>query len=144
MDSGLNTKIGQSLKSWWNSHTVPELIAGFVSYGLPSMLVVVLLTKLLPGVIYGAPAMPSIPPHGYVAVEDRVHLHWRRGNHEGEFHIQVSMDESFKEIVFERITSKLNLVLPRLKPGMRYCWRVLNNDRSPKSCFTSSSNFVPY
>jgi len=123
---------------------VDRYVAPAISYGVPALLFVTLAVKLVWAAIAGVAPGPTVPPDGYLAAEDQVHLYWRKGDHKGPFQIQVAKGTSFDAPVFEKQTTATDLVLPRLAPGQRYCWRVLDDAGARHACFTTSELFVPY
>ena len=115
-----------------------------ISYGVPGLLLLVLVFQLSTAAAFGVAPGPTVPPDGYAASEDRVTLYWRRGSHEGAFTVQVAEGMSFDKPVFSKKTSQTTLMLPRLEPGKEYCWRVLDEDGARHACFTTQATFVPY
>jgi len=121
----------------------PRLWRG-LNYGLPALLLLVLLVKLFGAALFGEPPRPQIPPHGYLAYEKQVTLYWSRGRHEGDFHVQVSADGDFSQPVVERSVSGEKLILPPLEPGREYCWRVLDESDALVTCFRTNHAITPH
>ncbi len=115
-----------------------------LSYGFPALLLLVLASRLLLSFTFGEAPVPQLPLTGHVATEERVRLSWRRGDYKGPFTVQVAVNEKFEAPVFSQSTSKTSLLLPKLKRGDRYCWRVQKRENSPVSCFSTSKEVVPY
>jgi hypothetical protein len=124
----------------------PRRIARLAAdYGLPALLGLVLLLELLGGAVFGDDPRPQIPPHGYLAHEDRVTLSWRRGDHQGSFRVQVAeAGQGFDAPVIDRTLGATRLTLPALDPGRRYCWRVLAESGATVTCFRTAPAYVAY
>jgi hypothetical protein len=132
----------RSLKDY-SAKITPHLLPS-VSYALPALLLITLVYMILNATIFGTWPTPGSPPHEYYAEEDRVRLLWHRGTHKGPFTVQVAQGGDFKNPVFTKKTKQTKLLLPRLKPGKRYCWRAVAHDRAPVSCFHTSHRLVAY
>jgi hypothetical protein len=117
-----------------------------ISYGIPGLMVLTVAGKILWATLFGVDPAPLVPPVGYVANENRVKLHWRRGDTAGELTVEVARGDDFGELVFSARSKATNLVLPRLEAGQRYCWRVraAGDDGGAVSCFETSRTTVTY
>lgn len=124
-------------------------IRSVVEYGLPLILLVVLLYKVIGGIVWGDIPRPQIPPNGYLAQETRVILHWSRGDHEGPFKLQVLADgDDFDDakgnaLIVDHTVTETMYRLPQLQPGKKYCWRVIE-DNGIVSCFRTSDSLITY
>jgi hypothetical protein len=117
-----------------------------ISYGVPGLMVLTVAGKIIWATAFGVDPAPLIPPVGYVADENRVALHWRRGDVEGELTVEVAKGDDFGNPVFSARSKDRKLVLPRLEPGQRYCWRVRADGDAGGvvSCFETSNATVTY
>lgn len=117
-----------------------------ISYGVPALLFLAIAFETLSAVVFGVGPVPQIPPYGYVAHENRVTLHWRKGDVRGELTVEVAKGRDFENPVFTARSKAERLQLPRLDPGQRYCWRVRRegDDGGPCSCFSTSEISVTY
>jgi hypothetical protein len=117
-----------------------------ISYGVPALLFLAIAFETVSAAIFGVDPAPQIPPYGYVANENRVTLHWRKGDVQGELTVEVAQGRDFDNPVFSARSKSEKLVLPRLDPGHEYCWRVrrADDDGGPYSCFSTSEMTVTY
>ncbi len=130
-----------------NRYTITELkryVPLVFSYGCPALILFVVIYKLLLSLAIGDAPSPQIPPPGHVAEERRVRLTWRRGSQKGNLRVEVALDGKFETPVFSRLTTKTSLLLPQLKQGKRYCWRVTAKGDGRISCFSTQKATVPY
>ena len=132
------------IKEWIRGSSLGSRVFTIVSYGVAGALVLLVVYEILAGTILGVDPAPQIPPDGYVADETRIVLSWRKGNHKGEFNVQVAMNGDFHNPVLDKTTKETRLTLPKLKRGEKYCWRVLATDKARISCFTTTGDMVPY
>jgi len=108
-------------------------------YGVTAFLLFWCVFVIAAYLVTGDRPRPMSPPDGYVAEEPRVRLSWSPGGTGPAYDVLVGLGEDFSKPVFSRRVRGTAVVLPRLAPDTRYCWKV-DGRKGDVSCFRTGPN----
>ncbi len=117
-------------------------------YAISGLLVGFIIFKLVSGLVFDRAPVPEAPHAGYVCHGHRVFLQWRENGLEPPFAVQIIGEgETFKKPGIERTVKRNSIVIPNLKPGTHWRWRVVHKETgtvSRESYFSTVPNLVRY